>query len=42
MEDRNMSENKIDVLLGEIRKLGYQMECLSLKFRLLEKKHQRI
>ncbi|KAK9187336.1 hypothetical protein WN944_018728 [Citrus x changshan-huyou] len=37
MEDRSMNENKIDILLGEVRRLGHQMECLSLKFQLFEK-----
>ena len=40
VEDRNMSENKIDLLLGEVSKLGHQMECLSLKFELLERELQ--
>ena len=37
VEDRNMNEIKIDLLLGEVRKLGHQMECLSFKFELLER-----
>ncbi|KDO57159.1 hypothetical protein CISIN_1g039987mg [Citrus sinensis] len=40
MVDRNMSENKIDILLGEVCKLGHQMECYSLKFQLFEKELQ--
>ena len=40
MEDRSMNENKIDILLGEVRRLGHQMECLSLKFQLFEKELQ--
>ena len=36
-----MSENKIDLLLGDVHKLGHQMECLSLKFELLERELQR-
>ena len=32
-----MSEIKIDLLLGEVRKLGHQMECFSLKCELLER-----
>ena len=36
-----MSEIKIDLLLGEVRKLGHQMEYMSLKFELLERELQR-
>ena len=40
MKDRNTNQNKIDILLGEVRKLGHQMKCLSLKFQLFEKELQ--
>ena len=35
-----MNKNKIDILLGEVRRLGHRMECLSLKFQLFEKEFQ--
>ncbi|ESR57462.1 hypothetical protein CICLE_v10022826mg [Citrus x clementina] len=41
MEDRIINKNKIDMLLAEVRKLGHQIECLSLKFQLLEQELQR-
>ena len=41
MEDRIINQNKIDMLLAEVRKLGHQIECLSLKFQLLEEELQR-
>ena len=42
VEDRNMSKNKIDLLLWEVHKVGHQMECLSLQFELLEREFNEV
>ena len=34
-EDRKPSEEKIDFLVEEVRKLALEIECLSVKFKLL-------
>ena len=36
-EDRKPSEEKIDLLADEVRKLALEIECLSVKFQLLHK-----
>lgn len=36
-EDRKFSNEKIDLLVKEVRKLTFEIECLSVKFQLLHK-----
>ena len=36
-EDRKSSEEKINLLVDEVRKLALEIECLSVKFQLLYK-----